>query len=335
MKINILYNTNNFWKVSLFAFFLILQTTAWGQQINTNLKTYTTLDTNILLIGDKGKLRLSVELNSGERLVSATPDMPMDTAHFEILNAGKWENLSRSPKLEREITYIAWDSGLYRIEPVVFTIQSADGTQRTASTPPVLLTVNNPNGTADLLAPIGIKDIVREELAWEDVMPYLIGVILIAAISFLAFVGYKKWKNRNIAPVVQKVVQPPHVIAERLLQELNAKQLWQNGKTKEFYSELSHILRGYLEDQFTMPALESTTGEVIATLQKRQFEDIVVNKAQNLLKTADLVKFAKVQPSIEVHDGFWRDAVAVVELTKPKPIVETVENQEGLPSNKV
>lgn len=336
MKINILYKFNNFpkvspeysgWKIALLAIFVFLQTAVFGQKINTNPKTYATLDTNILLIGDKGKLHLSVELNDGERVINTTPDMPLDTAHFEIQNAGKWENLGRTPKLEREITYIAWDSGLYRIEPVVFTIQDANGGQRTASTPSVLLTVNNPRGTADLLAPIGIKDIVREELAWEDVMSYIIGVILIAGISFLAYAGYRKWKNRNIAPVVQKVVQPPHIIAERLLQELNAKQLWQKGKTKEFYSELSHILRGHLEDQFTMPALESTTEELISTLQKRQFEDIVVDKTRDLLKTADLVKFAKVEPPTDVHERFWRDAVAVVELTKPKPIIENIDNQ--------
>ena len=269
-----------------------------------------------------------MELESGEKLIAAQPDLPIDTAHFELQNVGKWNIESRAPKLEREITYIAWDSGLYRIEPILFTIQDANGNIRNVQTQPLLLTVNNPQGTEGMLAPIGIKDIVKEELAWEDVMPYIIGVILIAALSFLAFVAYKKWQNRNIAPVIQKIIQPPHVIAERLLQELNAKQLWQNGKIKEFYSELSHILRGYLEDQFTMPALESTTDELIATLQKRQFEDIVVDKTQSLLQTADLVKFAKVEPPMTVHDGFWRDAVEVVELTKPKPILENAENQE-------
>ena len=83
-----------------------------------------------------------------------------------------------------------------------------------------------------------------------------------------------------------------------------------------------------MEDQFTMPALESTTDELIATLQKRHFEDIVVDKTQGLLQTADLVKFAKVEPPMTVHDGFWRDAVAIVELTKPKPVLENFDNQE-------
>ena len=331
MKTNILYKKLNFpkglnlWKVIVFV---LLQTTVFGQQINIEPKAYATLDTNMMLIGDKGALHLSVELNEGERVVGFSSDMPLDTAHFDILNAGKWENRSRAPKLEHDIAFIAWDSGLYRINPVVFTIQESNGAQRTAQTPPLLLTVNNPQGIDGLIAPIGIKDIEREDLTFEDVMPYIIGFVLIVGIAFLAWVGYKKWKQRTIAPVVQKVVQPPHIVAERLLQELNAKQLWQKGEIKEFYSELSYILRGYLEGQFTMPALESTTDELIASLQKRQFEGIVVDKTRGLLQTADLVKFAKGEPPVEVHDRFWHDAVAVVELTKPKPVVESVDNEE-------
>lgn len=312
----------------LFVFFGILQITAFAQQINTEPKAYATLDTNIMLIGDKGTLHLSVELNEGERVVGFSNDMPLDTAHFDIQNAGKWENKSRAPKLERDIAFIAWDSGLYRINPVIFTIQQASGEQRTAQTPPVLLTVNNPHGIDGLIAPIGIKDIEREALTFEDVMPYLIGFILISGIAFLAWFFYKKWKNRSVVPVIQKVVQPPHIVAERLLQELNAKQLWQNGKIKEYYSELSYILRGYLEGQFTMPALESTTDELIKILQKRQIDAPTVAKIKNLLVTADLVKFAKSKPATEIHDLMWRDAAMIVEATKPKPIVEDVDNQD-------
>ena len=338
MKINSLYTYNNFTKVlnlrkvGLFVFFGILEITAFAQQINTEPKAYATLDTNMMLIGDKGTLHLSVELNEGERVVGFSNDMPLDTAHFEVLNAGKWENRSRAPKLERDIAFIAWDSGLYRINPVVFTIQQASGEQRTIQTPPVLLTVDNPQGIDGLIAPIGIKDIEREALTFEDVMPYIIGFILIVGIAFLAWGFYKKWKNRSLVPVIQKVVQPPHIVAERLLQELNAKQLWQQGQIKEYYSELSYILRGYLEGQFAMPALESTTDELIDILRKRQFDVQIIAKTKNLLVTADLVKFAKSKPATELHDSLWHDAMNIVELTKPKPVVEDVDNQ-GIDSN--
>ncbi len=339
LKINSLFSCNNLTQVlnlrqvGLLVFFGILQITVFAQQINTDLKAYATLDTNMMLIGDKGTLHLSVELNEGERVIGFSLDMPLDTAHFDIQNAGKWENRSRTPKLERDIAFIAWDSGLYRINPVVLTIQQASGELRTAQTPPVLLTVNNPPGIDGLIAPIGIKDIEREALTFEDVVPYIIGFVLIGGIAFLSWVFYKKWKNRLGAPTIQKVIHPPHVVAERLLQELNAKQLWQQGRIKEFYSELSYILRGYLEGQFSMPALETTTDELIDILKKRQFDEKVIAKTRNLLVTADLVKFAKGKPEAEIHDPLWRDAVDIVEVTKPKPVVEDVDNQSVVKEN--
>ncbi len=333
LKINSLYKNLNFPKISnlrkvmLFVLFGICQTYVFAQQVNTELKAYATLDTNVMLIGDKSTLHLSVELHVGEQVVSVKPEMPLDTAHFEIQNPGKWENRSRSPKLERDIKFIAWDSGFYRIDPVIFTLQKASGEKRIIQTLPLLLNVNNPRGIDDLVAPIGIKGIEREALTFEDMMPYIIAGVLIIGIAFLAWFFYKKWKNKSIVPVIQKIVHPPYVIAERLLQELNAKQLWQKDKIKEFYSELSYILRGYLEGQFAMPALESTTDELIDHLKRRQFDEKVIAKTRNLLVTADLVKFAKGKPAMDINDPLWRDAVEIVALTKPKPVVESVDNK--------
>ena len=336
MKINILYKKLNFPKVLNFwkvVVFVLLQTTVFGQQVDTELKAYASLDTNVMLIGDKSTLHLSIELHVGERVIDIKPDMPLDTAHFEIQNPGRWENDSRASKSARDIKFIAWDSGFYRINPIIFTLKKANGDKRIVQTLPLLLNVNNPRGIDDLAGPIGIKEIEREALTFEDMMPYILAIVLIGGIAFLAWFYYKKWKNRGRAPVVQKVIHPPYIIAVRLLQELHAKQLWQQGKIKAFYSELSYILRGYFEGQFSMPALESTTDELISTLKKREFEDIVVDKMRHLLNTADLVKFAKGIPPMEVHEGFWRDAVAVVELTKPKIVRESTDNQKVIKEN--
>jgi hypothetical protein len=305
-----------------FLFFLLaFQNKVWAQPQAYQPKAFARFDTITMLIGDQNVLHLAVDYLEGERVINITPNQPLDTTVFELLKAGKWANPSRNLHLERDIVFTVWDSGFYQIPPVRFTIQSSDGSIRTVETLPLLLSVNNPRGVDDMVSPIGIKDIEAESLAWEDVMPYLVLGILVLALSFLAWAIYRRWKRRELAPVVQKIVQPPHLIAERLLTELKEKKLWQQGKIKEYYSELSHILRGYLEDQFTMPALEITTDELIRVLENRQFESLIVAKTQGLLQAADLVKFAKVEPPIEAHDTFWTDAWSIVAETKPKPIV--------------
>ena len=83
---------------------------------------------------------------------------------------------------------------------------------------------------------------------------------------------------------------------------------------------MSRILRGYIEDQFNIPALETTTDELISMMKKRDFTAEVIHKAEDLLQTADLVKFAKVEPATPMHESLLVYAENIVEITKPKPI---------------
>jgi hypothetical protein len=313
----------------IFFFFLLIQTLVLAQEVPT--RAFAILDSNVVTIGDKVIFHVGVEHDLSARITSATPDMPIDTSKFEALNLGQWgDEKMRLPTYGRTIVFQAFDTGLYRIPSVVFTLAAANGVVTTVQSPTILLTVNNPNGLDALVAPIDIKPIVATEWTFqEDMLPflkeYLPYFILILALGFLAWRYWQHRKNRENPPVVAQIIQPAHIIAERLLAELRAKQLWQNGKTKEYYSELSHILRGYLEDQFKLPALESTTDELISLLKKRGFDADVLEKTQNLLQTADLVKFAKVEPPVTLHDDFLVNAEAVVAMTKPKPVVETEE----------
>ena len=309
----------------IFFFFLLIKTIVSAQETPTH--AFATLDSNVVTIGDKVVLHIGVEHDASARVISATPDMPLDTSKFEVINLGQWgQEKSRLPNYGRTIVFQAFDTGLYRIPSVVFTLAAANGVVTTVQSPTMLLTVNNPNGMDALVSPIDIKPIIATEWTFqEDLLPvlkeYLPYFILIIALLFLAWRFWLQRKKRENPPVIAEISQLPHIIAERLLAELRAKQLWQNGKTKEYYSELSHILRGYLEDQFKMPALETTTDELMTLLKKRDFSADILEQAQDLLQTADLVKFAKVEPSIAIHDDFLINAESIVEMTKPKPVV--------------
>ena len=312
-------------------FFLICFTQlAFGQ----NRAAFASLDTNVLLIGDKATLHIGIDYNEKDRVISISPEMPLDTAIFEIANVGKWESGGRGRDwgTHRDISFTIWDTGLYRIPSIVFTIQHSNGAISNFQTAPLLLTVENPTGVDSMAAPMAIKDIVIEERTWLDFIPLIIGLIGLLALGFLLWVIYKKATSKQVAATIQQIIHPPHVIAERLLKELKLKQLWQKGLIKEYYSELSHILRGYIENAFKIPALESTTDELMDKIQVsylREFkgQNALYDRLENLLKTADMVKFAKAIPPDNVHDDFWTDAFEFVEKTKPKPI-EIVENQE-------
>lgn len=113
--------------------------------------------------------------------------------------------------------------------------------------------------------------------------------------------------------------------------ELDEKLLWQNNKVKEYYSELTEIIRGYIERELKVPALEKTTDEIVEALKDfNDAETIItseetIKKLKELLQEADLVKFAKSKPlAIEIERD-REDAEDIVGNLKPKPIIKNDE----------
>jgi BatD DUF11 like domain len=327
----------------IFLFLLLFPLLMFAQYEQS--KAYATLDSNNMLVGDQITLHISVEHGDGARILRVEPDMPLlDTAHFEIIKDSKWLNKTRSSMRGqmRDIVFTVWDTGVYQIPPMRFEILNSSGEGEVVSTPPLMLKVDNPDKTEDMVAPIDIKPIMATKWTFsEDFLPvfYTILPYLLIALA-LGFLAWRYWQKRKAAqfkPIVQEIKQPPHIIAERLLAELKAKNLWQKGDLKGYYSELSHILRGYLEDGFNLPALESTTDELMGKLRffheppfgKTGFDADLIVKIQKTLQTADLVKFAKVEPAEDLHDVLWSDVAEIVEKTKPKPPVLTENPSEN------
>ena len=89
---------------------------------------------------------------------------------------------------------------------------------------------------------------------------------------------------------------PAEVIAFNRLSELEQKKLWETGKINEYHTELSEIIRRYLEGRFKFIALELTTDEILTEL-KSVINNDIFKKLQKILERADLAKFAKNQPT--------------------------------------
>jgi len=125
-------------------------------------------------------------------------------------------------------------------------------------------------------------------------------LLLIAA--GLAYLLYTIRKRRQAAAPPPPPPPPAYVVALDALKALEGKQLWQQSQTKEYYSELTHILREYLEGRFDVQALEMTTRQITTQLGKRNdFDKVRAKELGNLLQLSDLVKFAKARPAEELH----------------------------------
>lgn len=156
----------------------------------------------------------------------------------------------------------------------------------------------------DSLAAADIRDLKAQQdvpVPWPRWMYFVL-----AALAAAATLLY--WRHRRRRPAVAAVPAappvPPHMVALQELRQLEAQRLPAAGKIKEHYVRLSEILRRYLEaaPQFGFTALEETTEEIQRELRVRRYKTEVIETLIALCEEADLVKFAKHEPTIRECD---------------------------------
>ena len=106
---------------------------------------------------------------------------------------------------------------------------------------------------------------------------------------------------------------PAIITAREKLAILKDANLWQSGKYKDYYTDLTDIAREYLEGQFDIDAIEMTSDEILEEVRKIQLDNVIFNKLQNTLTTADLVKFAKATPSPTENENAFKDINSFIE----------------------
>lgn len=181
-----------------------------------------------------------------------------------------------------------------------------------------------------------IKAIQKEPYTFEDFKKYIWWavialLVLFAIIGLILYLIFRKKKKK----VEVELAIPPYELALKRLGELDEKQLWQKNKIKQYYVELTDIVRTYIERELKVPALESTTDELLESLQDFNMSSSSLNipketveKLNTLLKEADLVKFAKFKPLVNEIELHRQDAQTVIEELKPKSTQEEDEAVE-------
>jgi hypothetical protein len=232
-------------------------------------------------------------------------------------------------QIERHATKPEWlirlttiDSGKVFLPPIEFAYKvKGDTAKHKAYTNTLTL-----NMTGLAIDPKGdIKDIkppLSGPWLFEDFVPYIIGIVVLAAFAggIYYYRRMKKQKEDLLANV--KVVIPPHREALTALRALEEKKLWQQGLIKQYYSEVTEIIRHFFERRWSIIALELTTDEIL--LQMKPIPDAlkVWNEMESFFLTADLVKFAKYEPSPAEHENEMGAAYEIVRNMVPKAPVE-------------
>lgn len=177
----------------------------------------------------------------------------------------------------------SWDSGLVIFPEISF--QNKASIKRTIYVKGFQL-----DEDAEL---IDIKEPLKVSISFSEVLPYLLIFIFIVLVVFLIRKYLANKTNQIIEPKPELITVSHHEIALKKLEELKLKKLWENGKIKEFYSELSDILRVFIENELKTPAMEIPTRDIIDRLNSLR---ISTTELKTILELSDLAKYAKAKP---------------------------------------
>ncbi len=184
-----------------------------------------------------------------------------------------------------------------------------------------------------------IKGISKVESPSGKWWIYVLAIVILAAIGYAIYYFAKKYKRKEKPEEI--IFATPIEKAVTLLKSLENKQLWQKGEVKNYYSELTDIARTYIEEEIEIPAMESTTSEVIAGLRnavirkKMNLTQETVENLERVLRQADLVKFAKVKPlDFEIAEDRNKIEKTIFTLHKAIPEVEEIDEEALLDAKK-
>jgi len=308
-------------KIKLYILFLLISTSLFAQKVTTSI------DSTKKKIGAEFKLTLKTDVDTLSKV--KFPNAKFFGA-LEVIQSYKIDTVKNGARYEliKKYGLTQFDSGKYTIPRIPVLING-----KPSFSDSIKVEVNDVKVDTLKQKMYDIKDIAKVESPLGSWWIYL---LILLAIGVIGYFVYKFIKKRQSQPKVEAIVYTsPIEKATSLLQQLEKKELWQKGEIKNYYSELTDIARNYIEEEIHIPAMESTTSELIeglrkaAKLQKLKLSNETVENLEKVLKQADLVKFAKVKPlDFEIEEDKKRISSSIVTIHKSIP--EIVEDNDEL-----
>ena len=307
--------------------YFLFSATVFAQQ----KQLQTSIDTTKNKIGAEFKLTLKTNVDTLSKVVF--PNVKNFGA-LEVIQSYPIDTIKKNDRYELVKKYglAQFDSGKYTIPSVRILINSKAFLSDS-------LRVEVANVEVDTLKQkmYDIKDIAPADNSIGDWWKWLLVLLIIAGLGALAYWYVKKHKEKKEEGEIYKT---PIEKATNLLNTLEKKELWQRGEIKEYYSELTDIVRIYIEEAIEVPAMESTTSELIQALKiaslkkKMELSKETIDNLFTVLKQADLVKFAKSKPlDFEITEDRKKIERAIVTLDKSIPVV--VETDDDMLLNEM
>jgi len=255
---------------------------------------YSVIDTSSATIGDVLHCQVWAK-GAGKRIIEF-PGFVVDNPDISLGEKRTLESdYSDNYGMEFEITF--WDTGSFTLPAYPVNVMSitGDSVEYAIFTDPIGVTVHTV-----------IKDSQPElrDIKPPVPLPMILPLRLIISLMLIfILMGVLLWLWRKRIPARRKEKReiyipskPPYEIAVEKLKKLHEVNVSTPSQIKVFYTELSYIIREFLEYQYFVRAIEMTTEEIFHSKSYLPLNGSLMDRLLSVLKRADLAKFARFQP---------------------------------------
>ena len=253
---------------------------------------------------------------------------------YELIEDRAIDTLSRDGrrlKLRKSFLLAAFEEGIHRVVPqVMYADKNIIDTVRSTDTIDLLVTTFLIDSTSHPIfdikpqrnLPFKLGEITGY-IMWAIVALLVLALLIYLAIRIMRHYGKNFGNIFKPAPPL-----PPHVVAFAALEKLRGERLWQEDKHKLYYSALTDIVRSYIAGRYGVSAMEMTSDEIIEAMRSVELPQKSSMDLTQILRDADLVKFAKALPEADENEAAYRAVWDFVEQTKPVEVVEDDEDDD-------
>ena len=265
----------------------------------TSAQVTSSIDSTQIKIGEQITYKIQVEVDTTALVVfpEGQTFMPLEMIESYKIDTTK-QNATYN--LVKKYGLTQFDSGAYTIPKQKIIIGD-----KTFFTDSIEVEVNTIAVDTTKQGLYDIKPFIEVEKSSSNWwLPLLYVLLTLAVVGFILY--WFVWRKKPLTQEEKIALLPPYDRAKLALKTLDESTYLQNEELKEYYSELTFIIRRYLDEKVYDRALESTTDELVTRLNiLKDGNQIDISKEdikniESILKRADLVKFAKSAPDIEL-----------------------------------
>lgn len=274
------------------------------------------VDSVQIMIGDQAKLTLSAAFKRGQSLQLPTfKEKKYIVPGLEVLDETQGDTVDLGDgniKVSKSYVLTSFDENVYMIPSMNVKVNGK--AYPTKSLALKVLTVPVDTVNADKFYPP--KDVQDNPFSWAEwEMPLLLSVLFVVLLVVSIWLGVRLKRNKPVVTPIKVVKRiPPHEKAISGIEKLKAEKASVSEDQKAYYTQLTSILRKYMQERFGFDAMEMTSSEIIDRL--RSEGNGAIDEVVNLFRTADLVKFAKHSVLINENDANLMNALAFINDTK-------------------